>query len=301
MARIRTIKPEFFTDPDVAKLDPRARLLYIAMWCAADDFGVGETNINSLLGLAFPDSDEVSAPLLRRFCADIAQHLRVTFYEVRGRHYYAIPTWEKHQKLERRSDRRKHPAPDDSDATPDLRILPPPESAPELRRENGAESCEILPEQGKGNRGKGTGESTSRPPLQTELTTPAPRPPRKTGTDIVLDNVRALNTQTSRHAEAAAIVTEFGAWLGTPLDAKTATETTAIVESCLIAGQTRDEIAAGMVLWSPSDSWSPSQIPKFITKAAARRKHRGVGKPTEKAITVAELAAELIAEMETTE
>lgn len=158
MARIRTIKPEFFTDPDVAKLDPRARLLYIAMWCAADDFGVGETNINSLLGLAFPDSDEVSAPLLRRFCADIAQHLRVTFYEVRGRHYYAIPTWEKHQKLERRSDRRKHPAPDDSDATPDLRILPPPESAPELRRENGAESCEILPEQGKGNRGKGTGE-----------------------------------------------------------------------------------------------------------------------------------------------
>lgn len=299
MARIRTIKPEFFTDPDVAKLDPRARLLYIAMWCAADDFGVGETNINSLLGLAFPDSDEVSAPLLRRFCADIAQHLRVTFYEVRGRHYYAIPTWEKHQKLERRSDRRKHPAPDDSDATPDLRILPPPESAPELRRENGAESCEILPEQGKGNRGKGTGKSTSRPPLQTELTTPTPRPPRKTGTDIVLDNVRALNTQ-ARTVTALAIATAFSDSLPVPIESDTLREIAAVIEKCIRDGIPPPAIAAGLQGWAASSSWAPSQIPKFILKAnCGPSQAPTTGKPTEKALSYDQALAELLQEVTT--
>jgi len=39
MARIRTIKPEFFTSEDIVSLTPHARLLYIAMWCEADKEG----------------------------------------------------------------------------------------------------------------------------------------------------------------------------------------------------------------------------------------------------------------------
>lgn len=39
MARIRTIKPEFFTSEDVVELSPMARLLYIALWCEADKEG----------------------------------------------------------------------------------------------------------------------------------------------------------------------------------------------------------------------------------------------------------------------
>lgn len=39
MARIRTIKPEFFTSEDVVELSPFARLLYIALWCEADKEG----------------------------------------------------------------------------------------------------------------------------------------------------------------------------------------------------------------------------------------------------------------------
>lgn len=39
MARIRTIKPEFFTSEDIVKLPPLARLLYIALWCEADREG----------------------------------------------------------------------------------------------------------------------------------------------------------------------------------------------------------------------------------------------------------------------
>ncbi len=39
MARIRTIKPEFFTSQDIVELEPLARLLYIALWCEADKEG----------------------------------------------------------------------------------------------------------------------------------------------------------------------------------------------------------------------------------------------------------------------
>ncbi|WP_233854057.1 hypothetical protein [Paraburkholderia sp. HD33-4] len=39
MARIRTIKPEFFTSEDIVSLSMPARLLYIALWCEADREG----------------------------------------------------------------------------------------------------------------------------------------------------------------------------------------------------------------------------------------------------------------------
>lgn len=39
MARIRTIKPEFFTSEDIVELSAFARLLYIALWCEADREG----------------------------------------------------------------------------------------------------------------------------------------------------------------------------------------------------------------------------------------------------------------------
>lgn len=39
MARIRTIKPEFFTSEDIVSLTPLARLLYVALWCEADREG----------------------------------------------------------------------------------------------------------------------------------------------------------------------------------------------------------------------------------------------------------------------
>jgi len=42
MARIRTIKPEFWTDGDMFKLSRDARLFYIGLWNFCDDNGVIE-------------------------------------------------------------------------------------------------------------------------------------------------------------------------------------------------------------------------------------------------------------------
>lgn len=156
MARIRTIKPTFFTSPSTAAVDFPVRIFYQALWCWADDFGIGETNLNGLLGFAFPDSDGFTAQDVRGFCADCARHFDVYFYTVRGRHYYAITTWEEHQKLERRNERRKNPAPDDPDATPDQRIYDGADFAPILRRNGSAETVlEVR---------KGKGEGSEEPP-----------------------------------------------------------------------------------------------------------------------------------------
>ena len=108
MARIRSIKPEFFDSPGTAKASPWARLLYIAMWCWADDWGVGDANPRRLLGFAFPDDEasEVEPRNFRHLAAEVADCYGVVWFHSDGRDYYEIPTWEEHQRTEKRAKRR---------------------------------------------------------------------------------------------------------------------------------------------------------------------------------------------------
>lgn len=121
MARIRTIKPKFFTSPDTAKLSYQARILFIAMWCWADDYGKGETNLNGLLGLAFPESDDLERKDVQRLCSEVQNACDVEFYIVEERAYYAIPSWDKHQKTQRQA-KSDIPDPDDPRSSPDPRF-----------------------------------------------------------------------------------------------------------------------------------------------------------------------------------
>lgn len=121
MPRIRTFKPEFFRSPDTAKASPLARLLYMAMWSWANDEGIGETNLYGLLGFAFPDDDELTVKDLQRLLKEVRGSFGVLFYEHHGRFYYSIPSWDSHQKTERRAAGR-NPRPDDPDSRPDLRF-----------------------------------------------------------------------------------------------------------------------------------------------------------------------------------
>lgn len=111
--RIRSIKPEFWSSPSLPG-DPWTRLLFIAMWNWADDQGVGTANARELLGFAFPNDEHLTVDDLRRMLVEIRRVFEVTFYTVAGRPYYAIPSWEKHQKFDRRS-KGKHPGPDEAE------------------------------------------------------------------------------------------------------------------------------------------------------------------------------------------
>lgn len=128
MARIRTIKPEFFTSPDTASVSHAARLLYVAMWCLADDYGRGEMNMLQLRAFAFPEEDQWLDYELQRqskefqcLCKEVVDGFGIDVYRHRGRTFYSIPSWDDHQKPQRRAN-PKFPAPDDPDSTPDQRF-----------------------------------------------------------------------------------------------------------------------------------------------------------------------------------
>jgi hypothetical protein len=163
MARIRTIKPEFWSSPSMAGLNPWGRLLFIALWNWADDTGRGTANPKELAGFAFPNDDEIGAAELPTLLAEIRGRFGVVFYEVAGRRYYAIPTWEKHQRNERRAKSR-YPAPEDG-----IEYDPGPQSPPDQPKSEAPQFVTEVPAEivgtsdaAHGSSGPGTGEQGNR-------------------------------------------------------------------------------------------------------------------------------------------
>lgn len=105
MARIRTIKPEFFTSEDIVMLSPLARLLYVACWCECDRAGRFEWRPGTLKLRYFPgdqcDIESLSDELLQRGL--------VVVYEVDRREYAEIPSFSKHQIINNRESMSRIP------------------------------------------------------------------------------------------------------------------------------------------------------------------------------------------------
>lgn len=57
MARMRTIKPEFWVDDKIVELSILAKLLYIGLWNFADDDGYMEASPRRIKRQIFPDND----------------------------------------------------------------------------------------------------------------------------------------------------------------------------------------------------------------------------------------------------
>lgn len=93
MARIRSIKPEFFDDPDVIDLTPIARLLFIGLWTQADRRGRLVDEPRRLKIRLLPgDTADVNAIL-----DDLALAGLLVRYTVDGANYIWIRNFEKHQ------------------------------------------------------------------------------------------------------------------------------------------------------------------------------------------------------------
>ena len=90
MARIRTIKPEFFTSDDICALSPRARLLYIGLWCEADREGRLVWAPRGFKRRYLPD-DECDVDAL---CKELTDRTLVRLY---GDGLAFIPTFATHQ------------------------------------------------------------------------------------------------------------------------------------------------------------------------------------------------------------
>lgn len=125
MARIRTIKPSFFTSDDVCALSPLARLLYIGLWCEADREGRMIWTPKAFKRRYLPDDDcEIDA-----LCAELVKRNMVQLY---GEGLACIPSFAKHQHV--------NPREAQSD------IAPPPDASP---RVTGASNLELHTQGGK--------------------------------------------------------------------------------------------------------------------------------------------------------
>lgn len=105
MARIRTIKPEFFTSEDIVALTPLARVFYIALWCEADREGRIDWK-PATFKMRYLPGDSCDVDLLAQEM--IALGL-VVLYEVDGKTYAEIPTFKKHQVINNRESESTRP------------------------------------------------------------------------------------------------------------------------------------------------------------------------------------------------
>lgn len=109
MARIRTIKPDFFVSEDVSALPLRARLTWIGLWTQCDDHGRTK-DVDRLIKAAVWALDDLSLREVEEDLAVLAEHGRIVRYVVEGKGYLAVVNWHVHQAISKASKAR-HPAP----------------------------------------------------------------------------------------------------------------------------------------------------------------------------------------------
>lgn len=98
MARIRTIKPEFFTSEDIVSLTPLARLFYVGLWCEADREGRMAWKPRTLKMRYLPGDDcDIDA-----LAQELVASGLIDLYEVEGKAYAQIPSFTNHQVINNR-------------------------------------------------------------------------------------------------------------------------------------------------------------------------------------------------------
>lgn len=116
MARIRTIKPDFFRSEDVAQLSYRARLTWVGLWTYVDDSGRGKDNARIIKGDLWPLEDDVTHKDVEKDLQELAAAGRIQRYEVDGEKYLLVLKWSDHQRIAKPTA-SKLPAPNHSDTT----------------------------------------------------------------------------------------------------------------------------------------------------------------------------------------
>lgn len=126
MARIRTIKPEFFTSEDIVALSPLARLLYIALWCEADKEGrLPWKPMTFKLRYLPGDACDVAA-----LCDELLARGLIVLY---GDALAYIPQFRAHQHINPREAESRYPSPDGHEAraiAADDAPTDPPDASP---------------------------------------------------------------------------------------------------------------------------------------------------------------------------
>lgn len=104
MARIRTIKPEFWEDEKLAKLPVNARLLFIGTWNFADDNGALLANPVLMKSHIFPYED-IGISTISEWIDMLVENGMLIRTTYNGKDYLVIRKFLIHQKINRKSIR----------------------------------------------------------------------------------------------------------------------------------------------------------------------------------------------------
>lgn len=97
MARIRTLKPEFWADEKLAPLDPVTRLVFLGLLSMADDAGRLVDSLKQIDAFVFPETDDTARDAL----ANLSRGGRILRGRTAsGQRIIQIANWTRHQKVD---------------------------------------------------------------------------------------------------------------------------------------------------------------------------------------------------------
>lgn len=115
MARMRSVKPEFWHDQEITRLPRDARLAYIGMWNLADEHARLQGDPRFIKGQLFPYDDDMTPAAIDRLIDELATAGKAVRYMVRGAVYLYLPKLSKHQRLEPDKVASRLPSPEESE------------------------------------------------------------------------------------------------------------------------------------------------------------------------------------------
>ncbi len=108
MAKIRSIKPEFWSSAQLIACSREARLLFIGLWNFSDDAGVHPASLITLKARVFP-GDNLIADDIKIWVEELIKQNLLIEYEVNRERYWQVTGWKKHQLITRPN--YKYPVP----------------------------------------------------------------------------------------------------------------------------------------------------------------------------------------------
>jgi hypothetical protein len=118
MARMRSVKPEYWADEELSDLPRDARLMYVGLWNLADEHGRLRGDPRYVKGQLFPYDDDLSPATVDLLLNALSVAGKVVRYRVAGKQYLHLPKLAKHQRLEPEKVPSRLPGPDEADPEP---------------------------------------------------------------------------------------------------------------------------------------------------------------------------------------
>jgi hypothetical protein len=110
MARIRSIKPEFWTSEQVVECSAMARLLFIGLWNFCDDAGRHTNSAKQIKAEVFP-ADDISLDTIRGLILELSKNGLIETYTIEEKELLQVTGWH-HQRIDK-PQKAKYPPPKD--------------------------------------------------------------------------------------------------------------------------------------------------------------------------------------------